>query len=244
MKTIVKLSLSVLLLLFVVNMNAQETANCKVLNEKISGEYTGACKKGLAHGKGKSVGTDTYEGRFKAGHPHGFGTYTFATGEKYTGSWKKGKKQGLGKLIAADGNLVKEGIWKADKFVKEKEFPKYAILMKQNVQSVSIYKQNDGTDKIEIILFRDGKKNTTGVKSLLIDATSGVQDIASSAVFYTGVNYPFEATISFTAPGRFSKTTQTSPGKAVFSQEAIGDIDCKINIRIMEKGHWIVKIKY
>ena len=35
--------------------------------ETLKGTYTGECKKGKANGRGKAVGTDTYEGFFKTG---------------------------------------------------------------------------------------------------------------------------------------------------------------------------------
>ena len=58
---------------------AQE--NCLVLKPEISGKYTGKCKNGLANGKGKSVGQDTYIGQFSKGWPQGSGTYTWANGD-------------------------------------------------------------------------------------------------------------------------------------------------------------------
>ena len=38
---------------------------CEVDKESLKGTYTGDCKKNKAHGKGKAVGMDTYEGEFK-----------------------------------------------------------------------------------------------------------------------------------------------------------------------------------
>ena len=57
-----------------------QQGNCRVLLPAISGEYSGGCKNGRAHGKGKARGTDTYEGRFIKGLPSGNATYTWGDG--------------------------------------------------------------------------------------------------------------------------------------------------------------------
>ena len=46
-----------------VHVYAQQT-DCKVTMPKLSGTYTGGCKKGLAQGKGIAQGVDRYEGQF------------------------------------------------------------------------------------------------------------------------------------------------------------------------------------
>ena len=38
--------------------------NCKVLMSSIAGTYEGGCEKDKANGRGKSSGTDSYEGNF------------------------------------------------------------------------------------------------------------------------------------------------------------------------------------
>ena len=68
---------------------AQAQTNCKVLDSDIAGSYAGACKDGLAHGKGTAKGKDAYEGDFIAGWPHGKGTYKWASGNSYTGDWQQ-----------------------------------------------------------------------------------------------------------------------------------------------------------
>ena len=68
-------------------INAQ-TDSCKVLLEKISGKYTGDCISGLANGKGKSIGEDTYIGTFKDGLPDGKGKYIFKNGDVFYNSRK------------------------------------------------------------------------------------------------------------------------------------------------------------
>lgn len=105
---------------FVFNVTYSQT--CEVLLASIQGKYVGDCKKEKADGKGKSEGTDTYEGFFKGGYPSGEGMYTYKNGDFYTGEFKKGVKEGKGefhykKADAAD-SIVK-GFWKNDGFVGE-----------------------------------------------------------------------------------------------------------------------------
>ena len=80
---------------------------------RIEGKYTGDSKKGVAHGNGKSVGIDTFEGKFRKGIPQGKGTYIFGEevefrgtaykkGDKYVGSFSDGLFIGEGKVISAN----------------------------------------------------------------------------------------------------------------------------------------------
>ena len=87
--------------------------------DAIKGVYTGECTDGKANGKGKSVGTDQYEGEFKNGYPEGKGMYTWKDGHYFVGLFKKGKKEGAGDMYyesAAGGDSVITGFWKKDKY--------------------------------------------------------------------------------------------------------------------------------
>lgn len=94
--------------------------DCKVLVEKLQGQYNGDCKRGLASGEGSAKGIDTYVGDFRKGLPHGFGVYSFEDGSNYIGNYKKGKMDGYGLLniITQSGDLVQNyGLWLADSLV-------------------------------------------------------------------------------------------------------------------------------
>lgn len=112
------LTLIIISLVLLQSINAQNES-CSVLLDKISGQYTGKCKDGLANGKGKSVGEDTYIGIFKDGLPHSRGKYLYKNGDLFKGSFKKGKKDGKGKfnysLNGAKYTLI--GYWKDDDYV-------------------------------------------------------------------------------------------------------------------------------
>ena len=90
--------------------------DCQVLIPELSGEYFGKCKEGLAQGKGKALGRDTYEGHFSKGLPQGDGTYIWANGDSYTGQWEQGLRHGLGTLkYKSNGkDTVLAGIWEED----------------------------------------------------------------------------------------------------------------------------------
>ena len=100
------------------------------------GSYVGEWKNGRFHGSGTATSPvgRKYVGDWKNGKYHGFGTETYNRvlgesvrvkctrctlkfGDKYVGEFKNGKWHGKGTLTTADGRVVKEGIWKNDKFL-------------------------------------------------------------------------------------------------------------------------------
>ncbi len=102
---------------------------CEVKMETIKGKYTGECPDKKAHGKGKSIGTDQYEGDFKNGYPDGIGTYTWQNRDYYTGSWKKGLQDGNGEMhykVAIGADSIVKGFWKKGKYIGLYEKP-YSI---------------------------------------------------------------------------------------------------------------------
>lgn len=145
--------------------------NCKVLQTAIVGTYTGDCEGGKANGNGKSVGTDAYDGEFKAGYPEGVGTYTWANGSIYTGSFKKGKMDGKGQMnlktpAGKDSLLV--GFWKKDKYIGEYEFPH-----KVQDQSSKVVRVN-----ISIINKGDKSGNINISSSQAVSSSTGATNVA------------------------------------------------------------------
>ena len=114
---------------------------------KDGNKYTGEFLNNLFHGKGEYffVGGDYYNGTFRQGLPDGWGVYVFMsddklkgdryagdfslgqaqgrgstffhTGAVYSGHYAAGLPEGLGIYIDRDGSLVREGVWRAGKFV-------------------------------------------------------------------------------------------------------------------------------
>ena len=85
-------------------------ADCKVNDSDISAEYVGGCVNGLAHGRGKAKGSDTYEGEFKQGNKHGKGVYSWSSGGTYEGNYLDDKASGKGVMIFPSGARY-EGDW-------------------------------------------------------------------------------------------------------------------------------------
>lgn len=61
---------------------------------------------------------ERYEGRFKNNMRHGKGTMFYKDGSRFYGKWKLNKRNGKGQLYDKSGNLIKDGIWENDVFVK------------------------------------------------------------------------------------------------------------------------------
>ncbi|CAN5866555.1 hypothetical protein BH11BAC4_BH11BAC4_02610 [soil metagenome] len=104
--------------------NSYSQQTCDVKLKDIQGVYTGNCINDKANGKGKSVGTDEYEGDFKDGYPEGKGMYTWKDGHYFIGVFKKGNKEGRGEMYyesSKGDDSVITGFWKKDKYIGEYE---------------------------------------------------------------------------------------------------------------------------
>lgn len=209
------------------NSYSQKDSNdCRVLLYQISKHYEGDCKNGLADGKGKAVGIDTYEGKFKKGLPNGTGTYTWKNGNIYTGEWKKGKRSGKGTLYSAANNEKINAYWKNDEFVKEIKIPEYKIEEKYNVQSVSVRKINETGNKVTISLKRDGRL-TSNQEDINIVVTNGV--LSESQYFlYNWVTFPWNCNIRFTTSTRLSAYKY----------------NVNVKVKIDKPGEWEITVNY
>lgn len=176
-------------------LKAQE--GCKVLKSEIAGSYDGGCKKGLAHGNGKSVGTDTYEGQFKKGLPHGQGTYTGADGSVYIGDWSKGLRDGEGelsyKIESMDTTIA--GIWKNDVYTGPKP-EKPEIIRVEGLDRHSIQREGDGS-RIMVDIYMNGSPNAT-IENLSFLSTSGTEYTMGKSMGYENINFPVVVKISYT----------------------------------------------
>jgi hypothetical protein len=54
---------------------------------------------------------DYYQGEFKNGLKHGFGTYFFSNGDKYIGNYQYGKREGKGTYSFSNGKQSLTGTW-------------------------------------------------------------------------------------------------------------------------------------
>jgi len=185
------------LLIFPESVNAQQT--CEVLHPALSVEYTGACKNGLAHGKGEATGIDHYIGEFRKGWPNGAGTYEWATGERYEGFWKQGKRHGQGTyyfFTASGKDTLISGKWAQDEYVEDKSQElTYKVEYKMNVVRTSIIPQGEG-DEIRVRIFSKGAEFRP-MDLALIGDSGNIRDDANSKVF-DDILFPFEGKVTFT----------------------------------------------
>jgi len=151
------LLLNVIPLLVAMNLYSQP---CTVDKESIQGTYTGDCKKGKAHGKGKAVGKDKYEGEFKSGLPDGMGTYTWSNNNVYTGRFSKGLRDGKGVMTFKNEggrDSVVEGYWVKDVYIGKNEKPWKLYTKTGSVREVDAEFFPDVVHRIKFIV-----TNTTG----------------------------------------------------------------------------------
>lgn len=133
---------------------------CSVEKQSLKGEYTGDCKKGKAHGKGKAVGADTYEGEFKSGQPDGQGTYTWNSGNTFKGKYVKGFRDGKGTMTfkkAGGQDSIVEGFWKKDVYIGKYEKPWIVHSKTGSIRDVRVEFSPDPIRRIKVII-----TNTSG----------------------------------------------------------------------------------
>ncbi len=195
------LSLTLIIVVFSLSINAQ-TDSCQVLLEKISGIYTGKCVNGLANGKGKSIGEDTYVGTFKDGLPDGKGKYIYKNGDTFQGSWSNGQKNGKGKFeYTLEGKkYTLKGYWEKDEYVGATD-PDIAYRV-SSVSGIMNYdvKKNESISELD-------KMITFSIKSAFSDfaPTDLKIDISSGQIIQSGKKFsifqyfcPLHCEISYT----------------------------------------------
>ena len=204
--------------------------NCEVDNPSLKGNYTGDCKKNKAHGKGKAMGIDSYEGDFRNGLPDGQGTYTWSNKSVFTGKYVKGLKEGKGTMtfkMEGRQDSVVEGFWKKDIYIGDHEKPWEVHSKTGSIRDIEVDYSPDKLNRIKVII-----TNTTGSvtglsgqvppmkvdNTLLIKGsyqrqTSLESHYKSSETSYHDVMFPFrvklqiskeEIDIEFFEPGNYT----------------------------------------
>jgi len=187
--------LSLTLLLFVMLSGiAQE--ECKVLLPEIEGEYVGECKKGLANGNGKSVGTDSYEGQFKKGWPNGIGIYTWESGDWYEGEFRKGKLDGEGAMhiISGGEDTLVTGIWIENNYAGPK-IKEPRVIQKINIDDGRFKRNSDG-NRLIIAIYKNGTYNYD-LEQFVIAQSSGGRYKMGQKFVLDNVIFPFECKITY-----------------------------------------------
>ncbi|RLD87336.1 MAG: hypothetical protein DRJ09_10475 [Bacteroidetes bacterium] len=175
----------------------QAQNKCKVLVKEISAQYHGKCKKGLAKGKGKAEGVDTYTGHFKAGYPEGKGTYLWANGDSYTGEWEQGKRSGEGVLTLhfSDGDSIVKGLWKDDKYLGPVP-PKPEVIHSTGVDRYTFLKTGNLRNRVLIDVYQNGSRNKA-LFDLMISSTSGSKAFVGNSFGYEFIDFPVRIKVMY-----------------------------------------------
>lgn len=215
----------IIILLFTFQNNfSQET--CKVLTDNLVGTYEGKCKKGLAHGKGKAVGTDSYEGVFSKGFPSGNGTYTWANGDIYIGKWKKGKRQGEGVLkYKINGkDTIMAGLWEDNRYLGPKPIPP-KVTEARSIDRYTIKKYGNEINRVLISFQQNGVRNPH-ITNLLLTTSCGIETSLGYMIGFRDFEFPIKIKLSYKTKNKLLTS----------------EYNVSFEFEIFEPGDWRVEI--
>ena len=211
--------------------------DCKVLVKSLEGKYTGDCKSNKANGRGKAVGTDTYEGDFKSGYPEGKGLYVWQNKDWYDGNWKNGMREGEGAMHITDGGTkdsVLFGFWKKDRYVGKYEVAYKVLSQSQTISTVNINPTADSKiNEIAIILSSVSGGTTTisrgtipKIKLTSVDVSKGSYESFSEIPYQPKATMFILRKVQFPFTAHFR--TDTDFVEIAFNQEGNYSVDIKV----------------
>jgi hypothetical protein len=207
-----------------IQLEAQQ--QCMVLKPEIDGSYTGKCKEGFAHGKGKAQGIDLFEGHFLKGLPHGSGTYTWANGSTYTGEWEKGYRHGEGTMIfkSAGTDSILAGLWENDQYKGPKP-PKPRVISSTSVDRYSFTKSGGIKNRVLVNIYQNGVRNVE-IENFSMVASSGTSTTLGAASGYENITFPVTVKLNYLT----WNSMKTARIYVIFEFE------------IFEPGDWVVDV--
>lgn len=213
MKHLVKKGLVLIFGLMLINSYGQEKSNCTVVDDENNGVYVGQCKNGLAHGDG---------------------VFEYMNGKYiFQGHFKKGIKQGEGKLysfINGEKKLIKEGVWKDNKYKGEKSKQQkaaYKVQKRVNIERYSVRRLGDG-NKVSFTFMQNGNRNN--IENLTMAGDSGTM---FSSSYNHSMNEGFE---NVTFPFKCEVTYRTS-SKLKFQTFVV-----RFEILLIDSGNWDITL--
>ena len=136
------------------------------------------------------------------------------------------------KFRAGTADTVRTGYWETDKYIGIHEKPYKVTLTTTNVKTVRFLKLDDVGDQVELV-FKQGGKEDNNVLSLILDGSSGNQEITMpSPSKFMNVMFPFNGEMSYT----------TIPQTSAYGGTGGTRIYCQVKFEIYEKGIWRVTV--
>lgn len=211
--------------------------DCKVIPPELQGQYNGECKKGLADGEGAAKGTDTYQGAFKKGYPHGFGVYSYSNGSVYVGAFKKGVRDGYGMLndMSSGAKIMYYGLWVAGKLVIQNDARGlYRVSFFKGVTMIipSVVRGNEYQNQIFLEFTEKGQPTKTAT---IVDYE------ISSGEFIDNLDRTYNREIQFDNISEFPVTLKL---KYIYKQADWRNQDCEFEVTLFTPGVWTIKLEH
>ncbi|MFT4736476.1 MAG: hypothetical protein ACI8QD_002077 [Cyclobacteriaceae bacterium] len=227
MMTKMKLLILLPVMIFTLQLCAQDENDCAVNLEGLSEVYVGDCRKNLANGIGAAEGSlGQYIGSFKKGFPDGKGKITYLDGSSYEGMWNRGDREGEGNMFFPSDSIL-TGFWENDVYLGLYKNA-YEIVQSRGPARYQLTKTSDGQNKVEVKFFRGGLENPTALSNIRLSAPSGTLYQTPGYLGFEQLQFPVEVTLNYMAPN--SLNTQ-------MHQEYI-------RIQINEPGGWLIRANY
>jgi hypothetical protein len=197
---------------------------CEVKLNQLQGEYSGQCRKGLAHGSGVAIGEDQYGGQFRNGLPHGEGVYTWSNGDIFEGNFRRGLPHGKGKLTRIiDGEqVIMTGTWRNGEYVEpQSRQRKYQVDRQRSIDHVRITQTGQG-QQVRVKIWRSG--SPLRYSNLRVINSSGNQVLQGQDIVFEHVTFPFTFSLFY----------------SVTNKMRTSGMDCELQVTIIEEGNWEV----
>lgn len=106
---------------------------------------------------------DYYQGEFKYGLKHGFGTYFFSNGDKYIGNYQYGKREGKGTYSFSSGKQSLTGTWSNNDFLtKNNNTPEFE---QKNNDLKGVDLQKKKIDKLSSFGLKNNVQNNSNLQN-------------------------------------------------------------------------------
>jgi hypothetical protein len=143
--------------------------SCRGVVDENEYSYAGEFMIGKFEGRGVLEFTadkfqgDYYQGEFKNGLKHGFGTYFFSNGDKYIGNYQYGKREGKGTYSFSSGKQSLTGTWSNNDFLTKNNNDSESELKNKDVKSLDLEKKK--IDKLGSVEFKGDNKQKTNIQT-------------------------------------------------------------------------------